>query len=114
METEFLAAPALAYVTAYIGLLQIRRTALLLAGDISYGIYLYGFVIQQAVYQMLPNHRTWLENFVISLAIACAFGYVSWVAVERPVLNKKRPIVGFVKLLSDRLGTFARKRMRSL
>jgi peptidoglycan/LPS O-acetylase OafA/YrhL len=112
-ETEFLAAPALAYVTAYVGLLQVRRTPLLLAGDISYGIYLYAFVIQQAVYQILPNHRTWLENFVISLTVACAFGYVSWVAVERPVLNKKRPVVAYVKSVCDRVGTFARKSLRS-
>lgn len=112
-ETEFLASPALAYVTVYVGLLQIRRTFLLLAGDISYGIYLYGFVIQQAVYQLLPNYRAWHENFLISLAISCVFGYVSWVSVESPVLGKKKVVVQFVKSLSDRLEAFARRSGRS-
>ena len=43
----FISFPA-AYLTVYLGLLNPRRSNLLLSGDYSYGMYLYGYPIQQA------------------------------------------------------------------
>lgn len=59
-EGEFFAAAAIAYITVYIGLIDFRRTFVLMAGDISYGVYLCGFALQQAVYlwlSVLDFHR---------------------------------------------------------
>ena len=102
---EFLAAPAIAYITIYIGLIDYKKTFLLLAGDISYGLYLYGFAIQQAVYQTLPQFRTWTGNFLISLAIASIVGYISWVYVESKVLDHKKFCIAFVRSITDRIWT---------
>jgi peptidoglycan/LPS O-acetylase OafA/YrhL len=57
-------------------------------GDFSYGVYLYGFPVQQAVAQILPQSNPY-ANFALSLPIAIAFGAVSWHAVERPMLKLK-------------------------
>lgn len=102
-EGEYFAAPAIAYITVYIGLINFRKSFLLFAGDISYGIYLYGFAIQQATYQLLPNFRSWHENFLISLAISCFFGYASWTLVESKVLGKKNSVIQVVKSCTDRV-----------
>jgi peptidoglycan/LPS O-acetylase OafA/YrhL len=110
-QTEYLAAPAIAYVTVYVGLLDIRRTFLLWLGDVSYGVYLYSFAIQQAVYQLLPEYRSWHENFIISIVVSCAVGYLSWHLVELPVLNKKREVIQFTMSLPEKLGLLMRKAM---
>lgn len=102
-ELTYIAAPAIAYITIYIGLIDFKKSFVLLAGDISYGLYLYGFAVQQAVYQLLPNFRSWHENFLISLAISCVFGYVSWTYVESRILDKKKPAIQFVQSITDRI-----------
>jgi peptidoglycan/LPS O-acetylase OafA/YrhL len=102
-ETEYLAAPVVAYVTVYVGLHNFRKTLILKAGDISYGLYLYGFAVQQAAYQLLPGHRTWHENFIISLLVASVFGYLSWTYLESKVLNHKKSAILFVLSISTRL-----------
>lgn len=75
-----------AYLTVYLGMCNPRRTALIRGADFSYGIYLYGFVIQQAVYQLLPFGRTWYTNAVLSLMIAAVFAAFSWYCVEKPAM----------------------------
>jgi peptidoglycan/LPS O-acetylase OafA/YrhL len=103
-EGEFLAAPAIAYVTIYLGLCEFKKTFVLRAGDVSYGVYLYGFAIQQAVYQLTPpQYRSWAENFIVSLAIALCCGYLSWTYVESKVLHKKKAAINFVRSWTDRL-----------
>lgn len=111
-EGEFMAAPAIAYITIYLGLIDFKKSFILLGGDISYGIYLYGFAIQQAVYQLLPGFRSWHENFMISLAVACLFGYVSWHLVESRVLNQKEAATRFVKAFTDRIAAAIPRKIR--
>ncbi|HYG27806.1 MAG TPA: acyltransferase [Caulobacteraceae bacterium] len=74
--SAFAAAPA--YITA-IG----RRT------DISYGVYLYAYPIQNLIIYYFPGVSPW-TLFPISLALASAFGALSWFAVERPSLRLKK------------------------
>ena len=54
-RTIFLAPLFLTYATVCIGLLPIPRIPLLQNGDYSYGIYLYGFPIAQALAPFTPN-----------------------------------------------------------
>jgi peptidoglycan/LPS O-acetylase OafA/YrhL len=57
-------------------------------GDVSYGVYIYGFTIQQAILQLFPNIG--IYTFLITSIIACfAVGYVSWHFVEKRWLNRK-------------------------
>lgn len=110
-EGEFLAAPAIAYITIYIGLIDFKKSAVLLLSDISYGIYLYGFAVQQAVYQLLPGFRSWHENFIISLVVACLFGYLSWTLVESRVMDRKNSAIKFVKSLTDKFNSAVPKKV---
>jgi peptidoglycan/LPS O-acetylase OafA/YrhL len=60
-------------------------------GDYSYGIYIYGFVVQQTVAYYFP----WLESYpslFISIPVAFMMGFVSWKCFERPALNFARSL----------------------
>lgn len=54
--------------------------------DPSYGIYIYGFVIQQLVAHFIPVQSAML-NFFISSIIALGVGCVSWLLVEQPAMH---------------------------
>ena len=71
-------------------------------GDISYGIYLYGFLIQQAVQSLIGSGGTPMLNFCLSAPIAGLVGLASWHWVERPALAwKPRPPAPTVPGLAD-------------
>ncbi len=56
-------------------------------GDISYGVYLYAFPIQQIIFlYFAPDLRT-LQ--IGSIIIAYLFGWLSWYIIERPCLSLK-------------------------
>ena len=57
-------------------------------GDISYGLYLYAFIVQQAIVYAL-GVRAPLLLFVIALPITCTFAWLSWRYVERPLLVRR-------------------------
>jgi peptidoglycan/LPS O-acetylase OafA/YrhL len=61
-------------------------------GDISYGVYLYAFPVQQTVFLMMGNrvaiNDTWLPVICITLAIS----FVSWHLVENPALKLKNKL----------------------
>lgn len=58
-------------------------------GDFSYGLYLYGFLIQQIVNHLSHNSLSALQNTFISLPIALACAALSWHFVEKPALARK-------------------------
>lgn len=57
--------------------------------DLSYGIFLYAFPVQQALSATLgPQIGPW-ANFLAALAICIGLAYLSWKLVERPILGLK-------------------------
>jgi peptidoglycan/LPS O-acetylase OafA/YrhL len=57
--------------------------------DLSYGIYLYAFPIQQLVLSYFGySINVWL-HIIISTAIAAMLALLSWTFVEKPFLGKK-------------------------
>lgn len=54
--------------------------------DISYGIYLWGFLVQQTVYHYL-GHMYIGFHFFLSLLITVAMGYFSYIVVEMPAMK---------------------------
>src|SRR5450631_549649 len=84
---DYAAPVPIAYMTVYLGLTNFRRAGLLRYGDLSYGIFLYGFVVQQTVAHVLPWSRYWYLNFAISLPLTVLVAAVSWRYVERPALG---------------------------
>ncbi len=59
---DFLALPGLAYVTVFLGICSPPKLPMLKGADYSYGIFLYGYPIQQALYAMGPLGQTWFLN----------------------------------------------------
>ena len=57
--------------------------------DYSYGIYLYGFVIQQIVASVYPSLNNYLA-FLISVPVTVALAAASWHWVEHPCLSVYR------------------------
>jgi peptidoglycan/LPS O-acetylase OafA/YrhL len=78
-----------AYATAYLGLTNPRRIGVINWGDYSYGLFLYGYPIQQALVQVLPEARYWVVNIMLAVPLTFAFAAMSWHFIEKPIMNRK-------------------------
>lgn len=85
---DFSALPV-AYVAAYLGLLNPTKKTWLLKGDYSYGLYLYGYPIQQALIVVLPLANVWYWNLALAVPSSLAVAVLSWHLLEKPVLNQR-------------------------
>lgn len=75
---------ALFYLVVISGSSQ-RLRSVRFHGDFSYGMYLYGWPIQQTVAQFFPDMTSYPSNIIcIPAALGCA--YVSWKLIERPAI----------------------------
>lgn len=86
----FLLAIATAYFCFWFAY-RTKHVALEKYGDPSYGIYLWGWPIQQLTIAIWPEITPW-KNCIISLFFAIAMGYLSWHLVEKPALSLKHKI----------------------
>lgn len=59
-------------------------------GDISYGIYIYAFPLQQTVVFLLGNSLSPVLLFWVSWPLTCIFAALSWKIVEKPALSLKK------------------------
>ncbi|MFG1248546.1 acyltransferase family protein [Xanthobacter flavus] len=91
---DIMAMPFLAYFTVYLGLLNPPRSKIVTSGDYSYGIFLYGFPIQQSVAAVLGHHSWWL-NLVISLPITVVVAVLSWHLIEKNALKLRKYLFTF-------------------
>lgn len=57
-------------------------------GDYSYGIYLWGFPMQQVVASLLPNLSP-IQNAILGFMLALILAIISWHIIEKPVLKMK-------------------------
>lgn len=66
-------------------------------GDMSFGIYIYAFPIQQCVVHFFGGRMVPFVNFAISLPITIVFAYASWHLVEKRCLKlKNRRLFGIL------------------
>jgi peptidoglycan/LPS O-acetylase OafA/YrhL len=78
-----------AYLTVYLGLLNPPRNRIVLSGDYSYGMYIYGYPIQQAFASLGPWTHHWWLDMIVCLPITAAFAIFSWFFVEKPAQKLK-------------------------
>ena len=81
----------LVYVTIFIGLTPFPQSRLVKSGDYSYGIYLYGFPVTQAIILTFPalgGNLALAATAATAATIAVAF--LSWHGVEKHALKLKR------------------------
>jgi peptidoglycan/LPS O-acetylase OafA/YrhL len=95
-DLHYLSPLPVAYATIYLGLLNPRRLFVLRGADYSYGLYLYGFPVQQTVAFLFPDSRIWAVNVVASLAVASCFAALSWHFIEARVLASRHTVLAFV------------------
>ena len=96
IETEYLAALPIAYVTVWLGLQDPKKLFFVAGADYSYGMYLYGFPMQQAVAHLLPQYRFWYVNLILSLIASGIAAYASWNFVESRIMKRKSSVTALV------------------
>jgi peptidoglycan/LPS O-acetylase OafA/YrhL len=101
----------LTYSMVYIGMTKLPRLPLFSRGDYSYGIYLYGFPIQQTIAYLFPATRIWFVNALIALPIVVLLAVVSWHFIEHPALALKRRLQK--KAAANMIGTSAPSAMQT-
>ena len=64
-------------------------------GDISYGVYIYGFLIQQCVANLSGNGLPAIANAIASVPVVFVLAFLSWHLVEKKALAMKpsRPAI---------------------
>jgi peptidoglycan/LPS O-acetylase OafA/YrhL len=87
---ESVSVPVLTYCTVWTGLTPLPAIPLARHGDYSYGIYLYGYPVQQSVAYLFPELRTPLLNVVVSLPVILTLAAVSWHLIEKRALRLRR------------------------
>jgi len=66
--------------------LAFRTTVVQLPGDLSYGVYLYGWPVTQAIMAVLQPESPWTTAWIACLSVL-PLAVASWVLVERPSLR---------------------------
>ncbi|CAN5423145.1 acyltransferase [soil metagenome] len=97
---RFFAPIPIVYLTMYLGLTNPRRVWPITTGDYSYGLYLYGFPIQQTLVQ-LSLGRNAMFNFGYSIALTGLLALASWHLLEKRVLTQKPRLYRLEQWLSD-------------
>jgi peptidoglycan/LPS O-acetylase OafA/YrhL len=88
-----LAAIPVSYLTVFLGVLNPPRHRLLLSGDYSYGLYLYGYPLQQAFASFGPATRSWWLNLLVVLPAAMVIAVASWWSVEKRALDLRSTVL---------------------
>ena len=92
-DTSYLAAFPVAYLTVYLGLM---RPPAIPFGDLSYGVYLFHWPIQQSIAHAVPSIRSWWLMVLVSLPLTAVCAWLSWNWIEKPILVRKKPILAAV------------------
>ncbi len=85
---RFLPIP-LAYATVFLGTLNPTKVWRINTGDYSYGLYLYGFPVAQALIATVPAARVWYGNFALTVLATGVLAVLSWRVVEMNCLALK-------------------------
>lgn len=82
-------APLLAYAVAVAGLSPELKFGAV-NGDYSYGIYLYGFPLQQTILALFPGMTSVALFFALAFVASLAMAALSWNFIEKPILRLRR------------------------
>lgn len=58
-------------------------------GDLSYGLYIYGWPVEEGTIWLLGSAAPWWKVFGLSLPITAAIAFASWHLIEQPALRLK-------------------------
>jgi peptidoglycan/LPS O-acetylase OafA/YrhL len=58
-------------------------------GDLSYGLYIYGWPVEEGVIWLLGGRAAWWQVFGLALPATAALAFLSWHLIEHPALRLK-------------------------
>jgi len=90
LAEKLLLMPVTIYIMVYVGIAKIPPLPLYHRGDYSYGVYLYGYPIQQVIVTLAPSVTSPLLHFVISLPLVTLVAMFSWHCIEKPILRLRK------------------------
>jgi peptidoglycan/LPS O-acetylase OafA/YrhL len=99
----YLSALPLTYAIIFLGLQNPPKTTFIRGADYSYGVYLYGFPLQQTVCYLFPSQRFWYVNALSGVVLALVCAYLSWTFVESKAISHRNSCVSFVASQIERL-----------
>jgi peptidoglycan/LPS O-acetylase OafA/YrhL len=103
-NTQYLALIPTAYGTVFLGMLDPPRNRFILAGDFSYGVYLFAFPIQQTYFYLFPDARHFGLHMLFSVPLAIAYAQFSWWCVEKPALGRRKQVTRWAEAALGALG----------
>jgi peptidoglycan/LPS O-acetylase OafA/YrhL len=79
-----------AYLVIFIGLAPVVRLPNLARyGDISYGVYIIAWPVQQIIVLLTGAHPNWIVNNLITVPLVIGLSFLSWRLIEAPALKLK-------------------------
>jgi peptidoglycan/LPS O-acetylase OafA/YrhL len=58
-------------------------------GDLSYGLYIYGWPSQQLVIWLMHGHAAWWQVFLLASLLSAVLAFLSWHLIEKRALRLK-------------------------
>lgn len=113
-DTLYLSTFPVAYMTVFLGLQNPPKTIFIRGADYSYGIYLYGFPLQQGISYLFPHQRIWYFNALGGVALAFACAYLSWTFIESRVLSERKSVLSLVSSACARISRLLNKPLPQL
>jgi len=92
-NAAYLAPFPVAYLTVWLGL---KRPPKIPFGDLSYGIYLLHFPIEQTIMHLYPGAGSWWRLTLIALPPTLVCAWLSWNCIEQPILSRKTTILAAI------------------
>ena len=90
LPQKLLLMPIEIYIMVYVGILKIPPLPVYHRGDYSYGVYLYGYPIQQVIVTLFPSVTSPLLHFAISIPLVTLVAMFSWHCIEKPILRLRK------------------------
>jgi len=81
-----------ALLTVCLGVLNPKRIQIIKHADLSYGLFLYHYTLQQALISTAGGELAWYILTPVSFVLTFAFAYASWTLVEKPALELRKPL----------------------
>ena len=100
---QYVFPPAFIYLIFYLAYATKPLSTDAVVGDISYGVYIYAWPVQQIVAQSFPGQTPYFNTVAASL-IVVALAWLSWHGIEKRMLNYKRALLGHTDLNKLLLG----------
>jgi peptidoglycan/LPS O-acetylase OafA/YrhL len=89
------------YIVVFIGMTPLPTVPLFTRGDYSYGVYLYGFPIQQTIVQLSGTTNPYVL-FFLTLIPVTALAMFSWHVIEKPTLRLRKSFSMTAKAEAER------------